>query len=181
MPVVRKGDSMEFLFETDYSSKALTAMAKAVRKTVRKKKSRRSHIFGWIVLILALLLALPLGEDASFEARDIVTLAVSVILLLVLIFEDRLNGFIAGKRMLPGMKKNSAVFTEENYTTSNEMGKTEWFYDKVDALAENAEYFVFVFGSNHAQVYAKSGISGGTADEFRSFITEKTGKTVIKI
>ena len=172
---------MEFLFETDYSRKALTAMAKAVRKTVRKKKSRRSHIFGWIVVIFALLLALPIGEDASFEARDIVTLAVSVILVLVLIFEDRLNGMIAGTRMLPGMKRNSAAFTEENYTTSNEMGKTEWYYDKIDALAESREYFVFVFGNNHAQVYAKSGISGGTVDDFCSFITEKTGKTVLKI
>ena len=99
-------------------------MAKAVRKTVWKKRSRRSRIFGWIVLILALLLALPIGKDASFEVRDIVTLAVSIVLLLVLIFEDRLNGAIAGKRILPDMKNNSAVFTEEGYTTSNEMGKT---------------------------------------------------------
>lgn len=79
-------------------------MAKAVRKTVRKKRSRRTHIFGWIVPILALLLALPLGDKASFEARDAVTLAVSLVLLIVMIFEDRLNGAIAGKRMIPVLK-----------------------------------------------------------------------------
>ncbi|MBQ8333296.1 MAG: YcxB family protein [Clostridia bacterium] len=172
---------MEFQFETDYSRKALTAMAKAVRKTVRKKRSRRTHIFGWIVLVIGLLLALPLGEDDAIQAGDILGFFISGLLLVVLIFEDRLNGLIAGTRMLPGMKHNSAVFGEENYTTSNEMGKTEWHYDKIDALAESRDYFVFVFGNNHAQVYGKSGISGGTADEFRSFITEKTGRTVLKI
>ncbi len=172
---------MEFVFETDYTAKVLTVMARAVRKTVRKKHSRRSHIFGWIVLVLALFLALPIGEDASFEARDIITLIVSLILLLALIFEDRLNGFIAGKRMLPGTKHSSAVFGEENYISETEMGKTEWFYDKIDVLAETADYFVFVFGNNHAQVYDKNSISGGTADEFRSFIQEKTGKEIQKI
>lgn len=173
---------MEFVFETAYTARALTVMARAVRKTVRKKHSRRSHIFGWIVLLFALFLALPIGEEEFvLEARDIVTLAVSLILLLVLIFEDRLNGFIAGKRMLPGTGHSSAVFGEENYVSTTEMGKTQWFYDKIDVLAETADYFVFVFGNNHAQVYDKTSISGGTADEFRSFITEKTGKTVQKI
>ena len=53
---------MEFTFETVYNQKAVTAMARALRKTLRKKKSRRSHIFGWIILVIAVLLTLPLGD-----------------------------------------------------------------------------------------------------------------------
>ena len=34
-----------FTFETAYNQKAMTTMARALRKTVRKKHSRRSRIF----------------------------------------------------------------------------------------------------------------------------------------
>ena len=54
---------MEFKFETAYNQDALTAMAKALRKTIRKKRSRRSHIFGTIVIALALFLTLPFGNE----------------------------------------------------------------------------------------------------------------------
>lgn len=36
---------MEFGFETVYNQEALTVMARAIRKTARKKRSRRLHIF----------------------------------------------------------------------------------------------------------------------------------------
>ena len=38
-------------------------MAKGVRKTARKKRTKRSHIFGWIVIALALLLTLADIKD----------------------------------------------------------------------------------------------------------------------
>ena len=57
---------MEFKFETAYNQEAITVMAKALRKTVRKKRSHRSHIFGVLVIILALLLTLPLGVKHLF-------------------------------------------------------------------------------------------------------------------
>ena len=44
---------MEFKFETAYNQEAITIMAKALRKTVRKKRSKRSHIFGLIVVVFA--------------------------------------------------------------------------------------------------------------------------------
>ena len=50
---------MEFTTTTDYDMKTLTAIARALRKTVRKKRSRRAHIFGWIVVLLGTFLLLP--------------------------------------------------------------------------------------------------------------------------
>ena len=35
---------MEFIFETNYDQKGISAMAEALRKTVRKKRSKRTHI-----------------------------------------------------------------------------------------------------------------------------------------
>ena len=68
----------EFTFETDYDISALSAMARALRKTVRKKQSRRSRIFGWTVAVLGILTTAALGIN-------VVTLTAIVILVLSVI------------------------------------------------------------------------------------------------
>ena len=173
---------MEFTFETSYNQKALTTMAKALRKTVRKKRSRRSHILGWIVMIMGALLAVnSLRSGVVFNAKNIVTWLAILAIFIVFIWEDALNGYIAKKRMLKGTEKATSIFTEEGFASITEIGKTEWNYDKVMQIAETKEYFVFIYSANHAQVYDKSSISGGSVEEFETFIEEKTGKKIMKI
>ncbi len=173
---------MGFIFETTYNQKALTAMAKGVRKTARKKRSKRSHIFGLVVIALAVFLALADIKDGfEFTTNRIITLLAALIILIVLLFEDKINGYVARKRMLPGTEKSKATFTEEGFLSETEVGKTEWNYDRILLLAETKDYFIFVFSSSHAQVYDKNNLSGGTTDEFRKFICERSGKSMITI
>lgn len=173
---------MEFRNETTYNQKAVTAMAKALRKTIRKKRSKRSHIFGWIVVILALLLSFVPGEEGfQITFKTIVTWMVTVILFLVLICEDWLNGYIARRRLLPGTEKVTARFDEEGYYSESEFGKSEWKYEKIQRIAELKGYFVFIFNMSHAQVYSKKRLTGGSVEEFRGFIEAKTGKSVEQI
>ncbi len=178
----RKGLRMEFIFETEYSQKVTKTMARVLRKTLRRKHNKRSHIFGWIVMALALLLVLPIGDRVvSFDFRTVITYLAILILLLVLIFEDSINGYIARKRMLKGTEKSKATFRDEGYYSETEMGNTEWQYDKIITIAETKDYFVFVFSPSHAQVYDKSNLTGGTVEEFSSFIKEKTQKELVFI
>ena len=173
---------MEFTFETIYNQEAVTAMAKALRQTVRKKHSRRSHIWGWIIIVVAVLLTLPLGEEKFVvDFKTIITWIATVAILIVLLFEDQINGYVARKRMLAGTDRATSVFNEEGYSSISDMGKTEWHYANIQLLAETGRYFVFIFDKSHAQVYDKNNISGGTPDEFRSFISEKTSKEVERI
>lgn len=169
---------MEFYFETTYDQKALTAMAKGLRKTIRKKKSQRSHIFAWIVVALSILLMLSREEGLVLNAKNLVTGAAIVAIVAATIWEDVLNGFIAGKRMLRGTVQNTAVFGEDGYETTTQVGKSNWVYSTVQAVAETKDYFVLAFSANHAQVYDKSSLNGGTIEEFRTFISEKTEKVV---
>ena len=172
---------MEFIFVTRYDHKGVSTMAKALRKTVRKKKSRRSHIIGVAVIILALLLALPFGNrNDPFEFKDAITFSIAVVLALTLIFEDKLNGYIAMKRMLPGLESSTVVFNRNSYFSETEIGKSEFKYDNIQTIAENEDYFVFIFSANHAQIYDKNGLSGGNVDDFRLFIQQVTGKDVEK-
>ncbi len=173
---------MEFTFDTVYDQKAMTALAHVLRKTVRHKHSRRSHLFGWLAMALGLWLSWPFGEDGlTLSARTIFTWLVLLVLLATLLWEDRLNGFIALKRTLPGLTRAHTVFGLEGYHSTTDVGSSDFPYDKILMLAETKEYFAFIFGKSHAQVYDKSSLSGGTVEEFRRFIEEKTGKVTQKL
>ncbi len=174
---------MEFTFETVYNQKAVTTMARTLRKTLRKRTSRRSHIFGWIVLVIAVLLTLPLGDkEFTVNFKTIITWIAALAILIALLFEDRMNGYVARKQMLVGMDRATTVFNDEGYVTTTSIGKTEFPYDRnIDLLAETKDYFVFAFDKSHAQIYDKHSLSGGTVEEFRRFIQSKTGKEVVSI
>ena len=66
---------MEIHVKTVYDQKALTAMARGLRKTVRRKRSRRSHIVGWVLVVLALL-AVGLFMGRKLDRRAFFTMAV---------------------------------------------------------------------------------------------------------
>ena len=173
---------MEFKCETAYNQEAITIMAKAIRKTARKKRSRRSHISGVIVIILALLLTLPLGDkEFVLDFRTIITWLVAAIPLFTLIFEDKINGYVARKRMLPGLEKATVTFNADGYHSETEIGSSDFKYSTIVLLAETADYFVFVFSQSHAQVYNKNSITGGTIEEFREFLKNVTGKEIQNI
>ncbi|MBS7218778.1 MAG: YcxB family protein [Oscillospiraceae bacterium] len=169
---------MEFTCETQYNGKTMALMAKVLRKTVRKKRSRSSHLFGWIVAVLGLLLA---AFHFALDLRTAVTVLAVLTVLTVLIFEDRINGYVAKKRLLPGTEHAVTVFTEGSFVTTTDIGKTEWQYGKIMLIAETADAFVFVFSANHAQIYDKHGLQGGTDGEFRCFIERITGKQVQEV
>ena len=140
---VKRGMFMEYIFETNYDKKTLKTMARIVRKTGRKKHSRRSHTFGWLVIIFGILMFFLNGGFIDINFQKVITGMAVLAIIIALLFEDQLNGYLAGKRMLPGTK--SAI---------------------------TKDYFAFVFGRNHAQVFEKNSLVGGTVDGFRTFIKD---------
>ena len=148
---------MNFRFETDYDLDTLTAMAKGIRRTVRKKRSRRVHVFAAITFLLC-----ACG-------------------LLAGLLEDRLNARAAKARLLPGTEHAATVFDEDGYTMTTGVTETRWQYAQILAIAETKRYFILALSKNHAQAVNKEGMQGGSTEEFRAFITEKTGKPVTYI
>ena len=75
---------MGIQFETDYNMETLTAMAKGLRKTVRRKRSRRVHIFAAVVLVLGILtiLAAVAGGEPLGASGVVTLLALLVVLAL---------------------------------------------------------------------------------------------------
>ena len=166
---------MEFTCHTTYQQKALTAMARGLRKTVRAKRSRRGRTYSWIVLGVTLVaLYLSWGSVWQTVADGVVIVG----LLLVLWKEDAINGFFAKRRALPGTDAADLAFYPDYYLVKSAAAESKWQYDKILALAETREYLLFIMGKHHALAIEKAALEGGSVLEFCHFLEEKTGKQI---
>ena len=169
---------MEFTFQTVYDQKAMTALARGLRKTLRTKRNRRSRILGTIVAVLGFLL---IWYRKTVDFRSVLTAAAILAIIFALLREDKLNGTIAKKRGLPGLEESATTFREECYHSVTALGETTFYYEKILALAETEEYFLLLFSPSHGQIYSKAGMTGGDETAFRSFIEKKTNLTIKRI
>ena len=170
---------MGFQFETDYDRKTFVETAKCLRKTVRKKRSRRVHIFAGIVLACGLFWGIGrIISDGALRWRSFITLLSSLLLILISLFEDRLNAWVGRRSLLPGMEHADTTFMEDGYILKTSVTESRFSYTQILAIAETQRYFVFALSKNQAQTFDKESMSGGSLDDFRAFLTEKTGKSI---
>ena len=165
---------MAYTLETVYNRAACTAMARALRKTVRRKKSRRMRIFGGVALGVGLLLALPWYQGYEFDLSTALTVLAMAVIVVVMLFEDQLNGYLAGKRVIEGAEKNRCVFSEDGFTTENAVGKTQWQYSSVSRVVRTGDYLVLLFDRHHAQAYDLRRVAD--PEGFTQFVAVKTGQ-----
>ena len=173
---------MEFVFETMYNQKGISVMAEALRKTIRKKKSKKQNLWAILIIILVVILTIPKNnQEFVITFNLVITWLAVIVMVFTFIFQDKINGYFARKRMIAGMEKSITTFKEESYISATNIGKTEFYYKNIFEVVESNDYFIFIFDKSHAQIYDKNGITKGNIDEFRTFIAEKTDKEIQKI
>ena len=110
------------------------------------------------------------------DVRTVTSLLVEVMLLSVLLFQDRFNGMIARKNALAGTKEYHVAFGEDFYSVVTAATTSTFRYELIDALAESQDYIIFLMKKRYAQPLDKRTLTGGTVEEFKRFLEEKTGK-----
>lgn len=75
------------------------------------------------------------------------SLLVDVMMLSVLLFQDRFNGMIARKNALAGTKEYHVAFGEDSYTVVTAATTSTFRYELIDALAESQDYIIFLMKS----------------------------------
>ena len=169
---------MTFEIRSDITNRSMTIAARVMRKVLRRKRSILWAIFGWSVFFINALLLIPFdGEPFALDASTVISLLVEVMLLSVLLFQDRFNGMIACKNTLAGTKDYHIAFGEESYTVVTEVTTSTFRYELIDAMAESQDYIIFLMKKRYAQPLDKRTLTGGTVEEFKRFLEEKTGKT----
>lgn len=170
---------MEFLMHTTYDHPAMTAMARATRKTINRKRTRLLHIWIYAVLLLGIICAIPL--DGTLTSSNIICGLVAISMLATRLLEDYLDGWLAYRCILPGTEQVDATFTPEQYCTKSKISTTKWSYETIAAVAESPRYFIFILGQKHAQIYDKSSLAGGNCEQFRALLETATGKPILTI
>ena len=168
---------MTFEIHSDITNRSMTIASRAMRKVLQRKSSILWAIFGWSVFFINALLLIPFdGETFTLDASTVISLLVEVMLLSVLLFQDRFNGMIARKNALAGTKEYHVAFGEDSYTVVTEVTTSTFRYELIDALAESQDYIIFLMKKRYAQPLDKRTLTGGTVEEFKRFLEEKTGK-----
>ena len=167
--------SMEFTCHTTYDQKALTAMARAVRKTIRAKTSRRVRLCAWIIIGLLLVSLWLFWGNIWQTAADGVVIAA---LLLIDWKKDAINAFFARRKALPGTDSADTAFYSDYFLVKTAAADSKWQYDKILALAETRDYLIFVMGKNHALAMDKAALESISILEFRRFLEEKSGQEI---
>ncbi len=164
---------MQFTFTTTYNMEALTAMSRALRKTTGKAHSERMRLIGFTSAAGGVVLAiLPMNSTFSFIASKVVAAFVIILVAVAFFMEDKLNAKLIAGQMNGQEPTVTAKFDKMHYVTTTDGMKTEWSYTDIRQLAESEYYFILLFDENNVQVYDKRTLTGGTVDEFRSFITK---------
>ena len=160
----------------------MTVAARAMRKALRRKRSIIWAIFGWTVFFINALLLIPFdGEPFTLDVTTVTALLAEVMLLSVLLFQDRFIGMIARKNTLAGTKEYHVAFGEESYTVVTEVITSTFRYELIDAMAESQDYMILLMKKRFAQPLDKRTLTGGTVEEFKRFLEEKTGKTFRRV
>lgn len=173
---------MTFEIHSNITNRSMTVAARAMRRVLRRKRNIIWAIFGWSVFLFNALLLIPFdGEPFALDVRTVTSLLVEVMLLSVLLFQDRFNGMIARKNALAGTKEYHVAFGEDSYTVVTAATTSTFRYELLDALAESQDYIIFLMKKRYAQPLDKRTLTGGTVEEFNRFLEEKTGKTFRRV
>ncbi len=170
---------MEFVNQTVIGSKELAALSKGARKTMRRNRNRMVRTMAALVIALNVFFAW-----VSLQAGDSrwwLNGALALFLLVIVVWEDRLNGKFRAKHVLPDAREVTASFGPEGYTHVSKASNSRFTYDQIRMICETPEHFLFYLDRSLGQIYRKDGFTKGTAMAFREFIVQKTGLTVQNI
>lgn len=168
-----------FTVDQTYTVEGLAAFLRVRRQTV-SKGTKLFRIFCWVLFVVVTLAYLLCLAISALEPGDPLLFLAPVMLLLfalLLIFEDRLNGWIMYRRMIPGTVHSVTVFSEKEYTVSMDVGQTTYRYVAISALRETEKYIFLFLTPRHGQIFEKACLQPADIPAFRAFLEERSQKS----
>lgn len=171
---------------TTYDKAAVQAMTWVFSKKVRRKQYllRKCYHLGFgIIGTLCGLLLLLIFDTLDFGERLVAVMAL-VICGFALIKGLFLQRFMAwsslrGLRQATSDGERRFVFSEESFLGTQSGTETTWQYGTVQDAYETEGYFLLRFDKLTSIILDKEGFTQGTAEGFRRFFEERTGKPIV--
>lgn len=168
---------MELTFQLNYDLKAMTVMARAMRKGLQEEQDKKSKIIGWTFVALTVLILL---FSDSFGWMQIAACILIAAFACYLIWQDNVNGYLAMNKLPPKMRTGKWLFRDDGYYSDTEAGESDYSYKNIFMMVESQGYMMLVFHEGKAHIIDMSTIQGGTADDFRRLLRRETSLTIQK-
>ena len=169
---------MEFTFDMNYNQKAMTTMARAIRKGLQEEQDKKSKIIGWIFVALTVLILL---FSNTFGWMQIAACVLIAGFAAYLIWQDPINGYLAMRKLPEKMRTGKWLFREDGYFSDTEAGESDYSYKNIFLMVESQGYMMLVFHEGTAHVIDMSTIQGGTAQDFRKLLRRQTSLTIQEV
>lgn len=164
---------MLLINQTTIDKKAMTALARMTRKTLRRGRSGPVRTLAWFIVALELFLTVIYIRAGA--GGWLINVLLATIMLACILGEDTVNGMVGLRQVLPASREVNATFKEDHYVHRTRAAETWWNYRQIRAIGEDRDYFALIIDKGHGQIYAKDGFEWGSPDQFREFIQRKTG------
>ena len=168
------------VIQTTLDRRAMTALARAVRKTLRRGRNGPVRMLAWfVVLVESFLTAVYLrGGQEGWQ----INVLLGLIMLVCILGEDWANGLVALRRIPPDCREVNATFQEDSAFVCRSQAGEEWrLYQQMKVAVEMADWFILLLEGGQGRVFSKKGFTWGTPEEFRARIPEKTGLKILKM
>ena len=95
-----------------------------------------------------------------------------------LIWQDKVNGYLAMKRLPENLRSGKWLFREDGYFSDTEAGESDYSYESIFMMVESQGYMILVFHDGKAHIIDMSTIQGGNDGDFRRLLRKKTSLTI---
>ncbi len=167
------------VIQTTLDQRAMTALARVTRKTLRRGSSFPVRTLAWFVVVLEAFLTMSYirGGFGTWLPNTLM----GALMLGCLLLEDRISGAVR-LRQIPAEDRVANTTFQENicYVRRTQSGESWQLYTQIKAAAETKDCFVLLTDRRNGQVYPKCDFTMGTPEQFRTLIEKKTGLKIQK-
>ncbi len=171
---------------TKYDKAAIQAMTWVFSTKVQRKRyllRKGWHLGFGIIGTLCSLLLLMIFDTLDFGERlfAVMALVVCGFALVKGLFLQRImaRSTLRALRQAAGDGERRFVFPEDSFLGVQSGMETAYQYETIQDVYETEGYFLLRFDKLTSSIIDKKGFTVGTAEGFRRFIEEKTGKPVV--
>lgn len=169
---------MEYQLEIRYDHKAMTTMAKGIRKALQEEYYRKSTIIGCLFIGVG---AVILLTSPRFGFQQIIAVIALVLWALYMALQDQVHGILAKMKIPAGMKKGMWTFCEDGFFSTTEKGISGFDYDSIYAMIECDGYLILCFSDSKGQIFDLTQLTESDATGLRKLLRKKTSITIQKV
>jgi hypothetical protein len=173
---------MQFVNDTNYDKKSLSAFNRLAGQTIDSKRHRFHRIlcivFGAVGLSSGCYLQLIAQKEGILPS---VSYLYGILFLFVGIFWYPFQNYISKWKLSQGIKSFHFEFDLESFRCENQLTSSNYQYQSLSSISENEHWFALFSDNKQGMILAKSGFSIGDPNDFASFLEEKTKLTIRKV